>query len=62
MRIVSWNVAGLRGQMRKGGLEWLKESNIDDINLKSWLNEAKNLAEANSNFNKFKIKLLDLME
>ena len=40
----------------------LEESNIDDINLKSWLNEAENLAEANSNFNKFKIKLLDLME
>lgn len=31
MRIVSWNVAGLRGQMRKGGLEWLKESNIDVV-------------------------------
>ena len=40
----------------------LKESNIDDINLKSWLNEAKILAEANSNFYKFKIKFLDLME
>ena len=40
----------------------LEESNIDDINFKSWLNEAKLLAEANSNFNKFKIKLLDLME
>ncbi len=40
----------------------LEESSIDDINLKSWLNEAKILAEANSNFNKFKIKLLDLME
>ena len=40
----------------------LEESNIDDVNLKSWLDEAKILAEANSNFNKFKIKLLDLME
>ncbi|MDC2965788.1 hypothetical protein OAY92_01160 [Alphaproteobacteria bacterium] len=40
----------------------LEESSIDDINLKSWLNEAKILAEANTNFNKFKIKLLDLME
>ena len=40
----------------------LEESNIDDVNLKSWLDEAKILAEANSNFNKFKIKFLDLME
>ena len=40
----------------------LEESNIDDTNLKSWLDEAKILAEANSNFNKFKIKLLDLIE
>ena len=40
----------------------LEESNIDDVNLKSWLDEAKILAEANNNFNKFKIKFLDLME
>ena len=40
----------------------LEESNIDDINLNSWLDEAKILAEANSNFYKFKIKFLDLME
>ena len=40
----------------------LKESNIDDIDLKSWLEEAKILAEANSNFDKIKIKFLDLME
>ena len=40
----------------------LEESGIDDINLNSWLDEAKILAEANSNFYKFKIKFLDLME
>ena len=40
----------------------LEESDIDDINLNSWLVEAKNLAEANSNFYKFKIKILNLME
>ncbi len=40
----------------------LEESNIDDINLNSWLDEAKILAEANSNFYKFKIKFFDLME
>ena len=40
----------------------LEESNIDDINLKSWLEEAKILADANSNFDKIKIKFLDLME
>ena len=40
----------------------LEESNIDDVNLKSWLDEAKILAEANSNFYKFKVKFLDLME
>tara|TARA_B100001989_G_scaffold237779_1_gene200680 strand:+ start:661 stop:1524 length:864 start_codon:yes stop_codon:yes gene_type:complete len=40
----------------------LEESNIDDVNIKSWLVEAKTLAEANNNFYKFKIKILNLME
>tara|TARA_B100000963_G_scaffold290116_1_gene259875 strand:+ start:755 stop:1765 length:1011 start_codon:yes stop_codon:yes gene_type:complete len=40
----------------------LEASNIDNVNLKSWLVEAKRLAEANNNFNKFKIKVLNLME
>ena len=40
----------------------LEESNIDDVNLKSWLVEAKSLAEANYNFYKFKTKILDSME
>ena len=40
----------------------LEESNIDDVNLKSWLVKAKSLAEANYNFYKFKIKILDSME
>ncbi len=40
----------------------LEESNIDNVNIKSWLVEAKTLAEANNNFYKFKIKILNLME
>ena len=40
----------------------LEESNIDDVDLKSWLFEAKILAEANNNFYKLKIKILNLME
>jgi len=40
----------------------LEESNIDDVNLKSWLVKAKSLAEANYNFYEFKIKILDSME
>ena len=40
----------------------LEESNVDDVNLNSWLVEAKSLAEANYNFYNFKIKILDLME
>ena len=40
----------------------LEEANIDNINLKSWLDEAKILDEANSNYYKFKIKFFDLME
>ena len=40
----------------------LEESNVDDEDLKSWLVEAERLAEANYNFIKFKIKILDLME
>ena len=45
-----------------GAIKVLEESNIDDVNLNSWLVEAKSLAEANYNFYKFKIKILDLME
>ena len=40
----------------------LEESNVDDVNLESWLVEAKSLVEANYNFYNFKIKILDLME
>ena len=40
----------------------LEESNVDDEDLKSWLVEAERLAEANYNFIKFKIKILNLME
>ena len=40
----------------------LEESNIDDVNLKSWLVKAKSLAEANHYFYKFKVKILDSME
>ena len=40
----------------------LEESNIDNVNLKSWSVEAKNLVEANNNFYKFKTKIFDLME
>ena len=40
----------------------LEGSDIDDINLNSWLVEAKNLSEADNNFYKFKIKILNLME
>ena len=40
----------------------LEESNVDNVNLKSWLVEAKSLAEADDNFYNFKIKILDLME
>ena len=45
-----------------GAIKVLEESNIDDEDLKSWLAGAKSLAEADYNFNKFKIKILDLME
>ena len=45
-----------------GAIKVLEESNIDDEDLKSWLAEAEILAEADYNFNKFKIKILDLME
>ena len=40
----------------------LEESNVDNVELKFWLAEAKILAEANNNFYKFKIKILSLME
>ena len=45
-----------------GAIKVLEESNIDDVNLKSWLVEAKSLVDANYNFYNFKIKILDLME
>ena len=45
-----------------GAIKVLEESNIDDEDLKSWLVEAERLAEANYNFIKFKIKILDLKE
>ena len=45
-----------------GAIKVLEESNIDDVNLKSWLVKAKILAEANNYFYKFKVKILDSME
>ena len=45
-----------------GAVKVLEESNVDDVNLKSWLVEAKSLVEANYNFYNFKIKILNLME
>ena len=45
-----------------GAIKVLEESNVDDVNLNSWLIEAKSLVEANYNFYNFKIKILDLME
>ena len=40
----------------------LEESNIDDVNIKSWLVKAKSLVEADYYFDKFKVKILDSME
>ena len=45
-----------------GAIKVLEESKVDDVNLNSWLVEAKSLVEANNNFYNFKIKILDLME
>ena len=57
-----WGVVHNGVSLHAEAIKVLEESDIDDINLNSWLGEAKNLSEANSNFYKFKIKILSLME
>ena len=64
MKLVSWNVNGLRAAMKKGFMDYFNEhkNEIDDLTRKRIFNSAKHIAESVRKINAAEHKYLNRLK